>query len=121
MKQMSTDVIAAAVAATLVYIFPGGPTHSLAAAQVSTPPKDSVVGSKEKPLVFDAASIKPNDSGIGGRGGRGGRGGTVQITPGRVFGKNVTVRQIIREAYRVKDYQLSGGPSWLDSDRFDLE
>ena len=87
MKQMSTDVIAAAVAATLVYIFPGGPTHSLAAAQVSTPQKDSVVGSKEKPLVFDAASIKPNDSGLGGKGGRGGRGGAVQITTGRGFRK----------------------------------
>jgi len=126
MRQMRIDVIAAVVAAALVYIFLSGPTHSLAAAptaaaQVSTPQEDSGVGSKEKPLVFDAASIKPNDSGLGGKGGRGGRGGAVQITTGRVFGKNVTARQIIREAYRVKDYQLSGGPSWLDSDRFDLD
>jgi uncharacterized protein (TIGR03435 family) len=45
----------------------------------------------------------------------------VQITPGRVLGRNVTARQIVLEAYRLKSYQLSGGPRWLDSDRFDLE
>jgi len=38
----------------------------------------------------------------------------VQFTPGRVAGKNVTARQIILEAYRLKTYQLTGGPGWLD-------
>jgi uncharacterized protein (TIGR03435 family) len=58
---------------------------------------------------------------VGGRGGAGGRGGGIQITPGRVVGRNITAKQIILTAYSLKDYQLSGGPAWLDSDRFDLE
>ncbi len=77
--------------------------------------------STETAPTFEAASIKPNSSAVGGGGGRGGRGGGLQITPGRVVGRNVTSRQIILEAYGLKDYQLSGGPGWLDFDRFDLE
>jgi uncharacterized protein (TIGR03435 family) len=73
----------------------------------------------EKPLAFDAASIKPSGSGGGGR--MGGGGGIVQITPGRVLARNVTARRLVLAAYRLTPYQLSGGPAWLDSDRFELE
>jgi bla regulator protein BlaR1 len=34
---------------------------------------------------------------------------------------NATVKSLIEFAYNVKDYQISGGPSWIDSERFDLE
>ena len=64
---------------------------------------------------FDAASVKPAAADNEGRPGR------LQFTPGRVFGTNVSARQIILEAYRVKSYQLIGGPAWLDSARFDIE
>jgi uncharacterized protein (TIGR03435 family) len=80
------------------------------------------------PLAFDAASIKPFvNSGGGGRvgGARGGGGGGglggLQISPGRVFGRALTVRRMVMAAYSLKIYQSSGGPGWLDSDRFDLE
>jgi bla regulator protein BlaR1 len=33
---------------------------------------------------------------------------------------NMTVRTLIETAYHVKDYELSGGPSWIDSDRYDI-
>ncbi len=33
---------------------------------------------------------------------------------------NMTVRELIQTAYNVKDYQLSGGPSWIDADRYDI-
>lgn len=69
-------------------------------------------------LQFDAASIKPNNSGVGGRGGRG---GSVQFTPGKFTGRSLTTRRIILEAYRLTNYQLSGGSGWLDSARFDLD
>ena len=66
-----------------------------------------------QPAHFDAASIKP---------GRGeGRAGNLQFTPGRIVGTNVSARQLLMEAYRLKSYQLSGGPAWLDSARFDIE
>jgi bla regulator protein blaR1 len=33
---------------------------------------------------------------------------------------NTTVRNLIQMAYSIKSYQLSGGPSWLDQDRYDI-
>jgi uncharacterized protein (TIGR03435 family) len=32
----------------------------------------------------------------------------------------VTLRQLIRNAYQLQDFQISGGPNWLASDRFDI-
>ena len=33
---------------------------------------------------------------------------------------NTTVRNLIEMAYSVKNYQLTGGPAWIDEDRFDI-
>ena len=33
---------------------------------------------------------------------------------------NLPLRMLITQAYRVSGYQLVGGPSWLDSERFDI-
>lgn len=35
------------------------------------------------------------------------------------FNQN-TLRELIRAAYDVLDYQISGGPPWIDTDRYDL-
>ena len=35
------------------------------------------------------------------------------------FNQN-TLREFIRAAYHVWDYQISGGPPWIDTDRFDI-
>jgi uncharacterized protein (TIGR03435 family) len=63
--------------------------------------------------AFEAASVKPNNSGA--------RAGTVRATPGRMVGSNASVKMLLQEAFNVKSYQVSGGPSWLESDRFDVE
>jgi uncharacterized protein (TIGR03435 family) len=73
----------------------------------------------EKFLAFDAVSIKPGNPAAGGRGG--GPGGSLQFGAGRVVGRNVTARRIVLAAYRLTPFQLSGGPAWLDSDRFDMD
>jgi uncharacterized protein (TIGR03435 family) len=39
--------------------------------------------------------------------------------PGRVNQSNISIRDMIRQAYQVKDYQISG-PDWLNSERFDV-
>lgn len=84
----------------------------------------------EKQPAFDVASIKPYSGGGGGRnGGAGGgppvarSGGGLRFMPGRVASApiGVTARRTILEAFHLTQYQLSGGPAWLDSDRFDLE
>ena len=64
------------------------------------------------PPAFEVASIKPNNSGDG----------RVMLgnQPGRFTATNVTLRMLIRNAYQMQDFQISGGPGWLNSDHFDI-
>ena len=66
------------------------------------------------PPAFEVASIKPAKPQPAGmiRIGMGG-------DPGRINYSNVSLRDCIRTAYRVKDHQISG-PDWLGSERFDI-
>lgn len=45
----------------------------------------------------------------------------VRITPGRFQVANLTLRRLIVVAYKVKDFQLSGGPGWISSERYDID
>jgi uncharacterized protein (TIGR03435 family) len=63
--------------------------------------------------VFEVASVKPNRSGDAGW----------RLDPqpgGRLTGTNVTAAALIRFAYELPDFQMVGGPKWLNSDRFDV-
>jgi uncharacterized protein (TIGR03435 family) len=67
----------------------------------------------ETPLIFEVASIKPADPDA--------RNSSLRHLPGG--GLNVTngvVRQLITFAYRVSGFQLSGGPAWIGSERYDI-
>lgn len=64
-------------------------------------------------LVFEVASIKPNKSG-GGNSSTSGRAGSFTAS-------NVTARELIVYAYRLRPFQLAGGPGWINSDRFDIQ
>jgi len=65
------------------------------------------------PKEFEVASIKPSAPGS--------RGIRVQIAPGgRLDAGNITVKFLIQQAYNVKDFQISGGPGWINSERYDL-
>ena len=44
-----------------------------------------------------------------------------RTTDGRIMMDNLTLKQIILQAYRLKEYQLTGGPNWLDTDRFHID
>src|SRR5579872_953115 len=48
------------------------------------------------------------------------QGGPGSIDPGRVTYSFSTIRDLMVDAYGVKHYQISGGPGWLDSERFDI-
>jgi uncharacterized protein (TIGR03435 family) len=41
-------------------------------------------------------------------------------SPGRFRAENVWLRFLIQMAWNVKDFQVSGGPAWAASDRFDI-
>lgn len=62
---------------------------------------------------FEVASVKPNRSGAG----------LVRITAepgGRLTAVNVSLGMLIRNAYQRSDVEMSGGPAWMDGDRFDV-
>jgi len=62
---------------------------------------------------FEVASVKPNktvEQAVGLVGGQ----------PGGVTFKNLVLRDLIRRSYRLQEFQVLGGPSWIDSERFDV-
>lgn len=62
---------------------------------------------------FEVASIKPNKDGDNRV--------MLGIQPGgRFTAVNVTVRQLITNAFRVQPFQVVGGPAWIETDRFDI-
>jgi len=63
---------------------------------------------------FEVASIKPNTSAQMGM--------SIGIQPGgRFVASGMTFRFLITFAYRVRDFQVIGGPSWTTSDRWNIE
>jgi uncharacterized protein (TIGR03435 family) len=71
-------------------------------------------------LAFEVASIKPSGLPGGGVIRLGRQGGPGTGNPGRVTYAFSTIRDLIVDAYSVKRSQVSGGPNWLDSERFDI-
>ncbi len=62
---------------------------------------------------FEVASIKPADPNE--------RGMRVGFQPGGRFVANgITVNFLIQQAYGVRDFQISGGPGWMGSERFNI-
>ncbi len=43
-----------------------------------------------------------------------------QTGPGTFRAQNSTVRNLIRAAYEVKAFQVVGGPSWIDTEHYDI-
>jgi uncharacterized protein (TIGR03435 family) len=65
--------------------------------------------------VFEAATVKVNDSGSNAMGGvHGFRDGGVHMV-------NFTLKTIIGVAYGVEEYRILAGPSWISSERYDIE
>ena len=65
--------------------------------------------------AFEVASIKPSQPGAQ-------RGMIRPLAGGQTYiAANVPVRLMIELMYKVTDSQISGGPAWLNTDRFDIE
>ncbi len=63
---------------------------------------------------FEVATIKPSQPGQTRSGIRPAPGGE------RYLASNVTLKMMITVAYRVRADQVSGGPTWMDIDGFDM-
>jgi len=63
--------------------------------------------------AFEVASVKPRSPD--------GRGMNIQIAPGgRFAATNASLRLLLKTAYGMRDFQISGAPAWFDSDRYDI-
>ena len=90
------------VAAFVVF----GLLKTLQASSQSTPASTSLPS-------FEVASVKPNRSGDNSR--------SIFYRPGRFTATGATLRSLITLAYKVKDFQVSGGPSWIDTERYNID
>jgi uncharacterized protein (TIGR03435 family) len=63
---------------------------------------------------FEVAVVKPSQPG--------GRGGGIRAMPGgqTYNATNVPVKLMIKLMYHLNDRQISGGPSWLDTELYDV-
>jgi uncharacterized protein (TIGR03435 family) len=75
-------------------------------------------GAAESP-TFEVASVKPAEPQSAGMIRIRMSGGPGTPDPGQLTYTNVSLKNILMNAYAVKGYQLSG-PKWLDSERFDI-
>jgi bla regulator protein BlaR1 len=65
-----------------------------------------------KSPAFEVASVKPSDPNA--------RGQFRYLPGGTVVIRGVTLPLLIQQAYDVKDFQISGGPAWMPSKRYDI-
>ncbi len=67
-----------------------------------------------RPLAFEVASIKPNASGDN-------RVMMQRAAGGRVNASGFSLKMLMRNAFRIQDFQIIGGPAWIASDRWDIQ
>jgi bla regulator protein blaR1 len=68
----------------------------------------------EKRPSFEVATIKPSDPGQ--------RGSQIGNQPGgRLVIRGVPVSGMMTFAYNVRNFQITGGPGWMSTDRWDIE
>jgi uncharacterized protein (TIGR03435 family) len=73
----------------------------------------AVLNAQDSAPVPYVASVKKNAGGFGAQ---------MRIGPGMISANGVPVRLLMRQAFgQLQDFQLVGGPAWLNSDRFDIE
>ena len=61
-------------------------------------------------IRFEVASVKPADPASSQM--------MMRMTPGRFDVTNLPVRMLLRQALQKPDYQIIGGPAWIDSERY---
>ena len=73
----------------------------------------SVRGQSPAPPAFEAASIKLSSPGKAG--------GGINVSPARIRIVNSSLKFCVQVAWNVKDFQVSGGAGWMDTDRYDID
>jgi bla regulator protein blaR1 len=64
-------------------------------------------------LTFEVSSIKPSAPDE--------RGGGVRYFPGtRMVAQNATLRLLVQAAYGLREFQVTGGAAWMNTERYDI-
>jgi uncharacterized protein (TIGR03435 family) len=63
--------------------------------------------------TFEAAAIKPNNSGR--------TGGGISTDPARIKIINSSLKFCVQVAWNVKDFQVSGASGWMETERYDID
>jgi uncharacterized protein (TIGR03435 family) len=89
--------------------------HLIAAAICLLPASFTHAQDKPQRLTFDVAAIRQSDPAE--------RNGGIKALPGGngYSAQNVSVRLMISLMYKVPMRQITGGPDWLDNDRYNIE
>jgi uncharacterized protein (TIGR03435 family) len=75
------------------------------------PPPPKIMPADAKPQ-FDVATIKPSQAGEG-------FGFTVNQS-GMLITRNTTLKDLIKISYSLHPHQITGGPSWFETDKYDI-
>ena len=74
---------------------------------------DALTAQEPEPVAFEIASIKPNRSGE--------RSASIYPLVGRTFtAENAPLRDLIRYAYQLSDFEIADVPDWAARERFDI-
>jgi uncharacterized protein (TIGR03435 family) len=85
---------------------------SVAVGAVSAQTANEVPDSGAKVPEFEVAVIKPHPAGDGLS--------SIGGPPGRYEAKNVSVKMLVEDGFNLPSDQITGGPSWIESQRFDV-
>src|SRR5262245_41528213 len=69
------------------------------------------------PIAFAVASVKPSGRILG----KDRPPSRLAFQPDGVRGRNVTLKDLILQAYELRPHQVMGGPGWLDTNEYDIE
>ena len=61
---------------------------------------------------FEVTSIRPNTTSTGRS--------SERSNPGHVIAENITVSSMLQHAFRVREFQILGGPGWMKTDGYDV-
>src|SRR5580658_1340649 len=63
-------------------------------------------------LQFEVVSVTPSQPMA--------RGGGYNLSRGRLNAKNQSLRDLVKFAFDLQDYQLTGGARWMETDRYEV-
>lgn len=78
----------------------------------SLAPRWIAFAQQQPKAAFEVASVKPAEPSD--------KPGFLQAAPGRLNLSGVTVKMLIQQAWAISGYRIYGGPSWLDSTRYNI-